>query len=146
MHTIVQSLNPYIPTCWWSLRFSCCAAEGVTEECTLRVLLLTLVRYVVGPGFNSNHSWGLFFFFFFLLIFIFFHWPSASRQLAKPISKCNLNCNGNCQKYITPEGILYLITGDVRGFRVCSHEVGIACYKQYYVLLAARFGMESNLA
>ena len=41
MHTIVRSQHPYIPTCGWSLWFSCCAAEGVTEECTLQVLLLT---------------------------------------------------------------------------------------------------------
>ena len=41
MHPIVQSQHPYIPTCGWSLHFSCRAAEGVTKECTLRVLLLT---------------------------------------------------------------------------------------------------------
>ena len=39
---IVWSLHSYIPSCGWSLRFSCSAAEGVTEGCTLRVLLLTL--------------------------------------------------------------------------------------------------------
>ena len=38
----MQSLYPYIPSCRWSLRFSCHAAEGETEECTLRVLLLTV--------------------------------------------------------------------------------------------------------
>ena len=42
MHTLVWSPHPYIPTCGRSLRFSCLAAEGVTGECTLRVLLLTL--------------------------------------------------------------------------------------------------------
>ena len=40
-HTIVQSPHPYTPTHGQSLRFSCQAAEGVTEECTLQVLLLT---------------------------------------------------------------------------------------------------------
>ena len=38
---LYQSPHPHIPTCGQSLRFSCHAAEGVTEECTLRVLLLT---------------------------------------------------------------------------------------------------------
>ena len=38
---MLQSPHPYIPTCGWSLQFSCRAAEGVTEECTLQVLLLT---------------------------------------------------------------------------------------------------------
>ena len=42
MHPIVWSPHPYIPTCGWNLWFSCRAAEGVTEECILRVLLLTL--------------------------------------------------------------------------------------------------------
>ena len=41
-HTIVWSPHSYISSCWWSLHFSCGAAEGVTEGCTLRVLLLTL--------------------------------------------------------------------------------------------------------
>ena len=41
MHLIVWSLYPYIPTCGWSLHFSCRAAEGVTKECTLQVLLLS---------------------------------------------------------------------------------------------------------
>ena len=40
--SIVQSLHSYIPSCGWNLRFSCSAAEGVTEGCILRVLLLTL--------------------------------------------------------------------------------------------------------
>ena len=39
MHTIVQSPHPYVPTCGRSLWFSCCAAEGVAEECTLQVFL-----------------------------------------------------------------------------------------------------------
>ena len=40
--SIVQSPHSYIPSCGQSLRFSCSAAEGVTEECILRVLFLTL--------------------------------------------------------------------------------------------------------
>ena len=47
MCTLVQSLHPYIPICGQSLQFSCRAAEGVTEECTLRVLLLTLRSEVI---------------------------------------------------------------------------------------------------
>ena len=37
------SLHSYIPSCGWSLHFSYGAAEGVTEGCTLQVLLLTLL-------------------------------------------------------------------------------------------------------
>ena len=38
----MQSPHSYIPSCGQILCFSCSAAEGVTEECILRVLLLTL--------------------------------------------------------------------------------------------------------
>ena len=56
MHTIVWSPHPYIPTCGQSLRFNCCAAEGVTEECTLRVLLLTIGLYFIVPLNSINFT------------------------------------------------------------------------------------------
>ena len=43
--SVSQTPHPYIPTCGRSLQFSCRAAEGVTEECTLRVLLLTIMDH-----------------------------------------------------------------------------------------------------
>ena len=45
--SIVRSRHSYIPSCGRSLRFSCSVAEGVTEGCTLRVLLLTSQQLAV---------------------------------------------------------------------------------------------------
>ena len=50
---IVRSPHPYIPTCGWSLWLNCCVAEGVTEECTLRVLLLTVSRILTSQQPNA---------------------------------------------------------------------------------------------